>query len=230
MLIYKITNLLNNKIYIGQEKNFNESYFGSGLAISKALLKYGRENFKKEIIENGIEYKSLLDEREIFWIKFHNSQNKNIGYNIAAGGQGGDFLSQEAKDARGLKISKKRLSIPLSEYHKSQIKEAFNQKHPKCENIKKSNYSHFGEENSFFGKKHTGDMSRFSTQHGKTPVNALRMQDDKGNIYNSADEASKQFPNPNTARRAIVDVCRGRRQNFRGVVFTFIEKLNEENE
>ena len=228
MIIYKIINLVNNKIYIGQEKQFNSNYFGSGLLILKAITKYGISSFKKEIIEDNIESKAILNEREIYWIKFFNSTDKSIGYNLALGGQGGDFLNQEQKDARGLKISEKRMNVPLSDSHKASIKKAFDEKHPIKPQLKKSNYSHFGEDNSFYGKNHTGDMSRFSKQKGKIPANALRIKDDKGNVYNSADEASKQFQNPNTARRAIADVCRGRRKDFRGVVFTFDEKLKEE--
>jgi hypothetical protein len=50
--VYKITNLLNNKIYVGVHKTIdpNDGYYGSGDAILKAIKKYGKQNFKKEII------------------------------------------------------------------------------------------------------------------------------------------------------------------------------------
>jgi len=92
--IYKITNLINNKIYIGQRQSKVEStldikYMGSGKALKRAFKKYGIKNFTKEIIEI-CESKEQLDEREIYWIKKFKSTDNKIGYNIAhgAGGNG----------------------------------------------------------------------------------------------------------------------------------------------
>ena len=51
MIIYKTTNLINSKIYVGQDSKNNYNYLGSGIIIKKAIKKYGKENFKKEIIE-----------------------------------------------------------------------------------------------------------------------------------------------------------------------------------
>ena len=54
MQIYKITNLINGKIYIGQDSNDRLDYFGSGLLIKRAIKKYGKENFNKQIIPKAI--------------------------------------------------------------------------------------------------------------------------------------------------------------------------------
>lgn len=92
MIIYKITNLVNSKIYIGQDKRNNPNYLGSGKILHLAFKKYGTENFIKEIIEE-CESKEHLDERERYWINFYKSTDRNIGYNIALGGDGGDTIS-----------------------------------------------------------------------------------------------------------------------------------------
>jgi len=85
MIVYKTINLINGKIYIGQDSNNNPNYLGSGVLLLKALKKYKKENFQKEILE----YCSSIDQlntREIFWIQFFNSTNRKIGYNLTNGG------------------------------------------------------------------------------------------------------------------------------------------------
>ena len=68
----------------------NEQYLGSGTLLRKALKKYGKENFKVELIE-WCASKAEIDQRERYWIEFFNTTNLDIGYNIATGGQGGDL-------------------------------------------------------------------------------------------------------------------------------------------
>ena len=90
MIIYKTTNLISGKFYIGKDKYNNENYIGSGKILKNAIYKYGKENFTKEIIEFCNNYEEL-NEKEIFWIDF-TSATEN-GYNIATGGDGGDTIS-----------------------------------------------------------------------------------------------------------------------------------------
>lgn len=85
MEIYKITNKINGKIYIGQHRGNNPFYFGSGKILRKAILKYGKLNFEKEIIEI-CDDEDCLDSKEKYWISYYNSTNRDIGYNIREGG------------------------------------------------------------------------------------------------------------------------------------------------
>ena len=91
-LIYKIINDINDKIYIGKtcttlDHRWNQhlySYQVEDWNLYKAMRKYGIEHFtiiKIEQIDNN-----LLNEREIYWIKYYNSY-KN-GYNMTEGGDG----------------------------------------------------------------------------------------------------------------------------------------------
>ena len=50
MIVYKTTNLINGKVYIGKDRNNNPKYLGSGILLQKAIKKYGKENFIKETL------------------------------------------------------------------------------------------------------------------------------------------------------------------------------------
>lgn len=85
MIIYKTTNLINDKIYIGQDARHNPKYLGSGKILRLAIKKYGKENFKKDILEI-VDDITKAAEREAYWIEFFNARNHEIGYNILSGG------------------------------------------------------------------------------------------------------------------------------------------------
>ena len=94
--IYKITNTINGKSYIGQTiQNVKERFYQhcatkcskavSNMAIHRAIKKYGKSNFTVEVIEE-IDSANLND-RERYWIRYYDSYNN--GYNSTEGGQDG---------------------------------------------------------------------------------------------------------------------------------------------
>ena len=102
--IYKITNLFNGKIYIGQTSQTINQRWKEHLKDSKnpkyplhkAIHKYGIENFKIEEIE-ACEIENL-NEREIYWISFYNSYKGSNGYNATLGGEGVRTLNLDANE------------------------------------------------------------------------------------------------------------------------------------
>ena len=86
--IYKTTNLINGKIYIGQHKSnlFDSQYKGSGVILRKAFAKYGKENFKVEIIDDSANNADELNKLELYYIQKFNSRDSKIGYNLHCGG------------------------------------------------------------------------------------------------------------------------------------------------
>lgn len=94
--IYKITNTINGKSYIGQTiQNVKERFYQHcatkcsqailNMVIHKAINKYGKSNFTIEVIEE-VESTNLND-REKYWIRYYDSYNN--GYNSTEGGQDG---------------------------------------------------------------------------------------------------------------------------------------------
>ena len=108
--IYKITNIVNNKCYIGQTNDYDKRWKGHKYLLNNnkhdnkhlqhAWNKYGEENFTIEIIE----YVENYNEREIYWISFYNSTDERYGYNIMAGGD-------EPPHINGSKLSKNQAKV-----------------------------------------------------------------------------------------------------------------------
>lgn len=147
--IYKTTNLINGKIYIGQHRcsEFDKKYFGSGYVLKQAISKYGIDNFVCEVLE-WCDNDDDLDRREIFWISYYNSIDRSVGYNISNGGSTTRFFgenhpmygkhhSQEAIEKNRLahigkkqspETIEKRISglrgKPLSKEHREKISKA----------------------------------------------------------------------------------------------------------
>ena len=128
--IYKITNKLNGKHYIGVSVNIKSrwsnhrnispkrlSYFQS------AIKKYGVENFEFSIIEQC--HKDNFEEKERFWIDFYKSMEN--GYNLTAGGN----IRKELSDRTIKQMSEKRKGVPKSKEHIEKIRIANNSEHVK---------------------------------------------------------------------------------------------------
>lgn len=126
-LIYKITNLINDKVYVGQttqELKLRLKYHKSNknTLIGRAIRKYGWENFSVEVLEE-CETQEQLNEREIFWIKKLNSKNPN-GYNLTDGGE----RNYKVVESVRRKISLAGMGRKFSDETKAKIS-ASNKKH-----------------------------------------------------------------------------------------------------
>jgi len=98
MHIYKITNKINGKWYIGKHNGTDPNYFGSGKLLKQAVEKYGKENFERIILE---EVETDINAREQSWISSTDAVNDPMSYNLAIGGEGGDLSKFIDYTARG---------------------------------------------------------------------------------------------------------------------------------
>jgi group I intron endonuclease len=114
--IYKLINIINKKIYVGKTaKSLEERKIAhikkaeakTNRYLYDAMNKYKYENFEITLIEEVDWF--LSDEREKYWIDYYHSNDKQFGYNMTAGGGGGDtwtYTSQENKNRRSEALSK----------------------------------------------------------------------------------------------------------------------------
>jgi len=206
--IYKITNLIDGKYYIGMHSTnkLNDSYFGSGNRLMNAIKKYGRENFNKEILgyhdsrEELAYIESLIVSQE--------TVDDPKSYNIKTGGLGGVFkCSQETKEKIrnahiGKKIpeeTKKKMS-DSAKGKKKTAQHAYNISkglsgeknymygtHHSGETKKKISIANTKEKNGFYGKSHT-EESRLKISESKKNLSEQTIL----NISNAAKEAWKR--------------------------------------
>lgn len=110
--IYITTNLINGKQYVGSHNgDINDSYLGSGKVFLKSVKKYGKENFKREILEKCDPKNNLLLEEK--YIKEYNTLVPN-GYNISP--TGGHSLRGKINEETIEKIKNKQKGKKKIEY------------------------------------------------------------------------------------------------------------------
>lgn len=168
--LYKITNKINNKIYIGvhKTKNMNDGYMGSGKALLSAFELYGKDNFEKNIIA---EYNS---EEELFAaeasIVNEDFVKREDTYNISLGGCGGwsfvnSTISEETIEKRANGIRR----------HYEEAEDGY-----RC-----------GTDNPFFGKTHTEETKK-QISNNKKQFYANGGEHPKGNLGKSHTEETKK--------------------------------------
>jgi group I intron endonuclease len=165
MFIYKLTNTLNNKIYIGLttesisercRKRIAEAKYrdSRNSYILNAIRKHGSEVFKVEQIDTANSLKEL-QQKEIFYIQQYNSTDRKIGYNLTKGGEGnlGLKMSDETKE----KIRQKRLGNKWSEERKI--------KHSETLKSKNIDYSKAKENCKLYNLKTSKKVGEFDLDH-----------------------------------------------------------------
>lgn len=131
--IYKITNKINNKVYIGQTKNLKsriqrhlydfKNNKHPNIYLYNSMRKHGIENFDVEIIFQGNFNQNELNDLEIDLIRLYNSNDKRFGYNMTEGGDGISGLKRS--EITKQKISKSKKGKKRTEEHNKNLKEAF---------------------------------------------------------------------------------------------------------
>lgn len=128
--VYQITNLINGKIYVGKHKSskppLENEYYGSGKQISAAIKKYGKENFKKEVLHFCSSLEEMSNrEAEIVTEDFVKRKDT---YNMHKGGPGGwDHYNGTKKHKQtSRKGGKKQAHSPTNPFNNPEWQQKFN--------------------------------------------------------------------------------------------------------
>ena len=163
--VYKITNKLDNNIYIGIHKTskLDDGYMGSGKLITRAITKYGLNNFTKEIIfifDNEKDMK--LKETELVTEEFCKREDT---YNICEGGQGG--WSYVNMNNFGYKLTnkdrRKGSIIGGQKFIELMQSEQYKLDHGKKVSLGLKEYYKYNK-SSFKGKKHTEEHKQYISE------------------------------------------------------------------
>lgn len=176
--IYLTKNLITNEKYIGKHYGeLDDDYLGSGKILQRAIDKYGKENFQREILyisKNAQEN----SEKEKEFIKAFNAIKDRTFYNIAEGGDGGDIfhllpveqqekIRQEARK-RTTGIKNPRYGVHLTEETKEKIRKNRNTDYMQTIEYKQiMSKAVSGEKNGMFGKHHSEESKQKMSQAKK---------------------------------------------------------------
>lgn len=168
--IYMTTNLITNEKYIGKHYGTEDDfYLGSGKILQRAILKYGKENFKREILYISKNAKEN-NQKEKEFIKVYNAVEDRKFYNIAEGGDGGDIFHTLSLEQQEQLRERARLRCtgegnPMyGKHHSEETKNKLSQidkSYTKTQEYR-DNMSRIksGENNGMYGKHHTEESKQ----------------------------------------------------------------------
>lgn len=252
-IIYKITNLVNGKVYIGQtirsieerkRQHLLDADNGCEFILHKAIRKYKKESFNWTIIDSSYSREELND-KEVFWIVFYNSYSKekqSNGYNMTKGGEslsGNDnpFYGKTHSDEAKKKMSEKAKGRVVSERTRRLIGDTHSRKYSgkkshkygvklsKCIREKMSK-AHTGVK-----KTETHKMNISLSKKGKETISTkaviqLSLKGDYIAQYSTIKEGEEKT---GTYSTHIVNCCKGNMKSSNGYMWMYKEDYSEDN-
>lgn len=116
--VYMQTNLINGKKYIGLHiGKIEDNYLGSGVVFMKSISKYGRENFKRDILHFEFDSVENLFRKEFELINFHNAVLSPEFYNLT----NYDPKFSNITEGKGIRVVSEETRRKLSEINKGKV-------------------------------------------------------------------------------------------------------------
>ncbi len=186
--IYKTTNLINGKYYIGMHStnNLDDGYIGSGTRLWYSIKKYGKENFKLEILE-FFENRFSLKEREKELVNEDLLKDK-MCLNLKTGGEGGFSCEEHQKKCSKMgtlmmslkmnndEIFKKNVALKISKIRLEQWKNGLYLKRKKQDWWKSKNHSEDTKEKMRKSKNNGEKNSQYGTMWITNGIENLKIK------------------------------------------------------
>lgn len=211
MVIYKITNLINHKTYIGLTIKDRSWYFGSGIAIKNAIKKYGKNNFKKEILQSGFSNLEDLCKAEIEWINKEKESNQFGVYNMHPGGLIGDVTRGKTAEERYGHDKALEISDRISNTLKSK-----GIKPPSRKGSKGSDKQREAVRLTAKTRKHTPEEIQSLIERTSRPIVCIETNVEYGSLKAAAESLGLSKGN-------ICSVLNGNRKHTKGLTFKYLE-------
>ena len=249
-IIYKITNLINGKIYIGQtvqefKCRINQHKSCKTSLIGQAIQKYGWDNFNPEVVEKCRSIEEL-NEREKYWITELNTITPN-GYNLETGGYNGipSSVTRKKKSIaakKRLKNSELRTRIAKTltgrkDSDEVRANKSAAQKKRYAENPEACKIQSEGLHKRFSKakerKKQSERLKKYKAEHPVSEETRRKLSEaqkkrrkkvlciETKEIFESISAAAKHL---NTEPTRISRVCRGVRKTYHGYHLEFVDQ------
>ena len=219
-VIYKTTNLINGKIYVGKrifnkEKFLKTNYYGSGTLLKSSIIKYGLESFERVILEEVDN--EILSDREIYWIKELESNNLEIGYNLTTGGNS-KYGRKIGKMSDETKQKLREASIKYLIENGHPFKDKSHSEESKQKIRDKLKGVSFDKERA----KRSGDAHRgLKYNKPNRPIIQSTLEGEFIQIWNSVDDAAIHY---DINRRSLYRCCIEEYKNYNGYIWKYFIK------
>lgn len=233
-IVYLYRNTINDKIYIGQtldekRRKRKHKYARDNYPFHNAIRKYGYDKFEYKVLfytssKSKERLKVIIDALEIYYIRKYNSTDKNIGYNLAKGGDGtvGVVLTKETKD----KISATKRSQHL--HHSKERKEYMSKINTgrvfSPESRVQLSNSRSGIPVSKDTKIKISNSLKGNPAYNRLPVLQLSLDGKVLNEFSSAVEAGKSLGKLSGSK--ISQCCKGNRKTAYGFKWKYKDKTH----
>ena len=217
--IYKITNTLNGKSYIGQtihdaeKTRIRDHLAGNGSQLVKqAIEKYGQNAFTFEILHDGI-IPEFLDDLERDAIEKFNTLSPQ-GYNLTAGGEGGSRSAETRRKMSEARKGKKR--APFSEEHRRNISEAKKgKKRDSFSEEHRRNISEAKKGKKRKNRKNRGSPSEETRRKMSEAKKGKKLSEETRRNISEAKKGKKRAPFSKEHRRKLSEAKKGKKRGSR---------------